>query len=1062
MTYTIYSIGDAAFLTAVLQSLAMVSGTGDFKMAAGIGALIGVLFMMVRGLMQSEGRGPGYQNMITALLLYLALFVPKAQVAIEDAYTGEMRLVDQVPLGPAVSGAILSTLGYRLTVLFEQGFSTPRMTQQGFAATLEIITAVRRNLKSRMDLGGANSPKPGTDLEETLAEYVRDCTLTGVDLGLTPIDQLLRTPKVLDAIRFDSDLYTTALHLNKRQEIVTCSAAWPLIEAYLNQEGLNALEKHLDASLGKTHPTMDRLQTALDALTGGQLAARDYMISAALLPMFEAGVIRRHEDSLHATRAAMVETAILQRNTQWAAEETLFSRIVRPMMAWIEGFSFAITPIMTFTLLLGGRGIQMMGQYFLMLVWIQLWMPILAIINLYITLSATNSMDALQRAAFELPSIMGLYQLDRTLENWLAVGGMLASSTPAIALMLVYGGSITATHFLGRMQSGDFIDEKVGAPSVITPSGLINMSPGFQHNPQTGVLGAGASAVLPNFEISQDHGQSIQSADAAAERSSRHFMQQVQQQVSLSQGRREEGFESEAISKGISTSQSATDRFIAQTGETYAERYRETGMSGDDYAALVGAAAHGSLRGGEGGLSLQSGLSGQLQNRFHVETSKADDIATDISSKVGSDRDWQTHFAESISKDIQQGVREVVSLGVDHDALNSLGSSATDVVETQRTYAKTLSESERHGTRIAIGAGEIGHRLASNPDSMAALDKALGTLGLRGEAAQLGAEWQQQRLINDDKESYAAAGLSLLSGFSTPFHHPLDEEQQQLGKHLGHIIMGNTFRAPIDSGHDDQRAHQDLRENGVVYGSIKSAFDDRQMETSGDLKDVDSEDIKAHMAEIHDRMEWGENTIQQSSDEGRIWVQEQKEDAADPLHKEQRSFILNSLRQEADEEKSPAAWTYDTFGAPMLWAAGQLNELGLPLAKAFMTAYQDALDRGEARSTGLRIAIHQVPMFADDLMNRMIESEAQKTKDALTPEQNDFIKETLKARMAVLFENPKVVSTNKMESRERLFAVSGEAGPPIASILEKIAGQERPDLIGLIRQWNRTGAVSSK
>ena len=207
MTYTIYSIGDAAFLTAVLQSLAMVSGTGDFKMAAGIGALIGVLFMMVRGLMQSEGRGPGYQNMITALLLYLALFVPKAQVAIEDAYTGEMRLVDQVPLGPAVSGAILSTLGYRLTVLFEQGFSTPRMTQQGFAATLEIITAVRRNLKSRMDLGGANSPNPGTDLEETLAEYVRDCTLTGVDLGLTPIDQLLRTPKSL----MRSDLIQTSI-----------------------------------------------------------------------------------------------------------------------------------------------------------------------------------------------------------------------------------------------------------------------------------------------------------------------------------------------------------------------------------------------------------------------------------------------------------------------------------------------------------------------------------------------------------------------------------------------------------------------------------------------------------------------------------------------------------------------------------------------------------------------------------------------------------------------------------------------------------------------------------
>jgi hypothetical protein len=64
--------------------------------------------------------------------------------------------------------------------------------------------------------------------------------------------------------------------------------------------------------------------------------------------------------------------------------------------------------------------------------------------------------------------------------------------------------------------------------------------------------------------------------------------------------------------------------------------------------------------------------------------------------------------------------------------------------------------------------------------------------------------------------------------------------------------------------------------------------------------------------------------------------------------------------------------------------------------------------------------------------------------------------------MAVLFEDPKGISSIKMESRERLFAVSGEAGPPIASILEKIAGHDRPDLIGLIRPWNRTGTVSSK
>ena len=95
-------------------------------------------------------------------------------------------------------------------------------------------------------------------------------------------------------------------------------------------------------------------------------------------------------------------------------------------------------------------------------------------------------------------------------------------------------------------------------------------------------------------------------------------------------------------------------------------------------------------------------------------------------------------------------------------------------------------------------------------------------------------------------------------------------------------------------------------------------------------------------------------------------------------------------------------------------------------------------------------------------MQRMIEREAVKTKDALTPEQNDFIQETLKARMSSLFEDPNEGSSTKMESRERLFAVSGEEGPHLATLLEKIAGHDRPDLIGLIRQWNRTRPITSK
>ncbi|NMU72427.1 hypothetical protein HKA89_27115, partial [Vibrio parahaemolyticus] len=109
------------------------------------------------------------------------------------------------------------------------------------------------------------------------------------------------------------------------------------------------------------------------------------------------------------TAAVMVNQAIEQRNTQWAAEQTLFQSIVRPMMTFFEGFIYAITPLMAFVIALGQIGMRMAGKYLLILLWIQLWMPVMAIINLYIHLTVAGKMSALDAfAGTEVPSFAGM------------------------------------------------------------------------------------------------------------------------------------------------------------------------------------------------------------------------------------------------------------------------------------------------------------------------------------------------------------------------------------------------------------------------------------------------------------------------------------------------------------------------------------------------------------------------------------------------------------------------------------------------------------------------------
>ncbi len=1069
MVFDLFSIGDSAFLEAILNAVAMIAGTGHYTMAAGVGALLGTILMLLRGILHWDGRGIRYQEMIAALLIYLAMFAPSVRVAIEDAYTGQVRVVDNVPMGPAVAGSILSNLGYRLTRLFEQGFSTPSMTQYGFADALQVVTAVRKNLLSRVELGKANAPTAGGDLENSLINYVKECTLTGVDLDLSSLDTILRTPQVLGAIRFDSEIYTTEIYVGGSPQVLTCTDAWTALDTYVQNNVVPGLEDILRASLKVATPgdVQPRVQAALDTLTGGAVSALDYMLAATLLPMFEKGVIGRHEDGQHWNKAAMVEQAIQQRNGQWAAEQSLFTRIVRPMMTWIEGFSYAITPLMAFAVLLGARGIQIAGQYLLMLLWIHLWMPILAVINLYITMSATGELSALDAAQFNLPSMLGLYRMDMEIQNWLAVGGMLASSTPAIALMLVYGGSITATHFLGRMQGGDFVDEKITSPSVVGPAPLLNLQPMAQHAPLSGTTLYGADRVLPNFQAGSDLSASVSSAFGAMRQASSSFMESLSNTASRSSGLSREGFDSQTLAHRIASSSSQTDKFMQATGEDFAQRYRDSGVSGDDFAALVGGAASGSLRtrqAKEAGndqksrSGLQGSLSGQLQNRFHVERSRADEIASDISQRVTEDHGWQADLARSVATDAQSGTREVASLGLQQQELSALQRSASDTLSASESYHQTASAQRRFGVSASYGAAETGLRLAGSADGMGQLDSALDRLGLRGDAQRLGAEWRTTGLIVDKEQSYAAAGMALLTGYSSPMFRKLSEDEARQAETAGYQILGDVWDAPAPGPSLSPTSNAGLTHQAPHFGDVSSAvrstgFHDPRNEV-GNL----SGRVQSHIQETSNGIFGGEVEVRTAYDAGQAGVRTEASSGFGAMHTDKAAHLRAEIAKAANSQSSAAELEYDVIGGAIYGAAQYINAAGSTVSVTrFLDAFNNARDQGHGWGESLVASIKAAPQEAEKAFDTWAENRLAETHGQLTPAQQAYYRATLLESFAGI---PVTGEYNPFfgklsAAKARLIEDEGATAEDIANLLRRAAGQNRGDLLGLIGNYNR-------
>ena len=798
-----------------------------------------MLLVLFQGILEG-GRGIRFQNILVAWLLYALMFGPTARVAIEDAYSGAVRVVDNVPLGPAAVGSLLSNVGYGVARLFEQAFSTPAMTDTGFADPLQTLMSVRKGTLSRIALGSANSPTPGADIERSFINYVADCTLYEVDIGKRSIDDILRDPSWDTALRSDLNVPTTELLLGGAPLLLPCDAAWTALSEYTAVEFTPALVSNLQAQMRLAAPgdVTNKVQFALDAIAGAGVDAQNYMVMAAMVGFLEKGIVQTHEDIGQWALAATTEQAAQQRNAQWAAEQTLFTRIVRPMMTFFEGLIFAITPLMAFTIALGPAGIAMTGKYLLFALWIQLWMPIMAIINLYLHMAIAGDLDALQHTAnLTLPSILSLYKLDFLLQDYLATGGLLAASTPAISLMLIYGSAITATHLAGRLQGGDYIDEKITSPDVMRPAPALAMSPILEHAPLRGTTTTGADNVLWRADVGQSVQRDVSSKQRVAEEASRQFTSGLASAATTSASRAGETFDGRAMGWSYESSGSQTDRAVLQEAESLTHRYADSGLSSRQFAAALSAGIGASNKSDRGAMTeaikgaLRGG--GTLTGTYATNEQLQDQIADDIARRVSSDRDFSARMAEGVKADLQSGARNVFAERLSEEERSTLQRQASDTLSASRSLERSESMAERFGTLGSYRAVEIGHAVASAPALMDQMYDRLDRLGLTGDHQRLASSWSYADVFADRDQANAAAGMALLLGYGEG-DRQLTPQEQQTAREAGFGILADAFGGPRAAGIAPGR-NADLDGDAPGYGGSRAAVD------SGNLRDPRSQ-----------------------------------------------------------------------------------------------------------------------------------------------------------------------------------------------------------------------------
>lgn len=513
---TIYSCGDAYYLGKVLDAVAAVCGTdGGLAGAAAVSALIGVIIITFQTIIHLKGIN--IHHLLVCWVIYVLSFGTTTDVAIQSAYSDATVIQkDNVPSGPAWIGVIVSNVGYHLTKKMEQAFGgtegalVTNGDGSGFNEALYLINHVgEAGERGGVAYMMSKSPE-GRALLTNLRNYTKDCTAKALFLGpekggLSHSDLLSKS--ITDAFEFNSRVYFTEVipSGSNKAQMHDCATAWAMIkpqyETALNGVPTSVLRQFasgvgLCSMETDGHDTCTEISSpedlnfqfqekGLNAIQASQVKAQKFMLASVGRQIMQLGLKDGYAAYGDINSASMISQAIQQRNVQWAGEQSMFLNSVRPIMAFMESFFYAITPFAAVFVMLGLFGMGLFFKYILLLIWVQMWLPTMAVANMFIMSAATRQMTALgtgylasQPNMNNADGSLSFYMYDGMIgiaKDWVATGAMFQAATPLLSLIIISGSVYALTSLTSRMAGSDHINEKVVAPDVVSPAAAIGM-----------------------------------------------------------------------------------------------------------------------------------------------------------------------------------------------------------------------------------------------------------------------------------------------------------------------------------------------------------------------------------------------------------------------------------------------------------------------------------------------------------------------------------------------------------------------------------------------------------
>ncbi|CAH1598875.1 putative TraG_N domain-containing protein [Vibrio jasicida] len=883
MALEIYTNGDMAFMEAILTGMGHVYNDGFlgqiFAMALLANALVSLLKFV------NDSRSGFLTSFWQAIILYLVMFSATTKITLTKIGEGTRPIAGDFPVGVVAPAYFISMIGAKIAerfrdniVVIDAGWgntSNTAILEYGLSP-LEALMKIRSENfagafeKSDLLSDIANPDGGSSGLGTAIGTYYSHCVEKAVKLSQldpTGIPYLRR----ISGAKVNSD-YWGSLRIDEPWPLTydldgqiksgTCTTAHEDIGLALKKRSEELAQAKIydlshdrsDLTAAEEFSRMKDFYEKIDPITGADAISKlsSNMYTALMAEGACKDSVLMGPEFVQACTAQW--DAIQNRRVQEASKADSFLEMLSPMVTFIEGFVYVISPFMILLILFtGGSGLKMMGKYLTALLWVTL-IPICQVaVDVYLNTYFNRFLYSLNQdgAGTSLVSIQAQESVWTELESFVAFAGTAQAMVPALAMFIIFAGVHTLQGMGAGMASGAAIDG-----SKLHSNKAVSIKDGSYGYGQTNVvearneygtqvggeqirahasnLDAGATNFKMGINTNEQHASKLAASqtytnalkDDMAVKSDKAFGK------SWSDGR--DFNVQEAARYGVSKA-AALDQSYSQVLQ---DTYGFSQAAAQDLAREVRIAAGGSISGSVGldvlGNSLK--LAGKGETGWSAKDQEAFKTATEDSTKLAEAFNSMQKATEQVDNAYTNAVSsgEISGYKEDYKEAETAYFQASAAYQKQVAAQSSLEKSKGMGISQTLDDGGFASAASVSQGGMNAVIRSAGVEQFRNELAGVITKDEisdLNKLRNMDQDELNSFMNSLTEGKSQSYTSDLDaigiskeggnwsvDSNSDYSAELAGLKDGNEFEARTASGRDGGNAERATLVSSLIKG----------------------------------------------------------------------------------------------------------------------------------------------------------------------------------------------------------------------------------------------------